>query len=214
MKSKKNRILGTVTLMLFVVLTACNDGKKEAEEMKLEAEKTEMEANQQRETEMKKMEEEEKKAMAMETSIAGKAMSNGDLSTLVAALKAADLATMLSEPGNYTVFAPSNQAFSKLPEGTIDNLMKPENKVGLQNVLKYHVVSGKITSDKLMEAIKGGKGKYTFKTVGGEELTAMMDGDQYVIQDSRGKKSQVVQGNVDASNGIVYIINDVLMAKK
>ncbi len=213
MKLKMNRILGTVTCMLFLVLTACNDGKKEAEKMKMDAEKVEMEATQKKDMEMKKMEE-EKRVMAMETSIAGKAMSNDDLSTLVAALKAADLATMLSEPGNYTVFAPSNQAFSKLPEGTVDNLLKPENKEGLQNVLKYHVVSGKITSDKLMEAIKGGKGKYTFKTVGGEELTAMMDGDQFMIQDSRGKKSQVVQGNVDASNGIVYIINDVLMAKK
>ena len=213
MKLKMNRIIGTVTCMLFLVLTACNDGKKEAEKMKMEAEKVEMEATQKKDMEMKKMEE-EKRVMAMETSIAGKAMSNDDLSTLVAALKAADLTTMLSEPGNYTVFAPSNQAFSKLPEGTVDNLLKPENKEGLQNVLKYHVVSGKITSDKLMEAIKGGKGKYTFKTVGGEELTAMMDGDQFMIQDSRGKKSQVVQGNVDASNGIVYIINDVLMAKK
>ncbi|WP_246288441.1 fasciclin domain-containing protein [Winogradskyella costae] len=208
-----NRILGIVTCMLFVVTTACNDGKKEEEKMKMEAEKVEMEANQQKEMEDKKMEE-ERKAMAMEISIAGKAMSNEDLTTLVAALKAADLATMLSEPGNYTVFAPSNQAFSKLPEGTVDNLLKPENKESLQGVLQYHVVPGKITSDKLMEAIKGGKGKYTFKTVTGEELTAMMDGDQYVIQDSRGKKAQVVQGNIDASNGIVYIINDVLMAKK
>ncbi|WP_040756179.1 fasciclin domain-containing protein [Winogradskyella psychrotolerans] len=208
-----NRILGTVTCMLFVVLTACNDGKKDAEKMKMEAEKVEVEAMDKKDMEMKNMEE-EKKAMAKETSITGKALSNTDLSTLVAALKAADLTTMLSEPGNYTVFAPSNQAFSKLPEGTVDNLLKPENKESLKSVLQYHVVSGKITSDKLMEAIKGGKGKYTFKTVTGEELTAMMDGDQYVIQDSRGKKSQVVQGNVDASNGIVYIINDVLMAKK
>ena len=213
MKLKMNRILGTVMCMLLVVLTACNDGKKEEEKMKMDAEKVEMEATQKKDMEMKKMEE-ERMAMAMETSIAGKAMSNNDLSTLVAALKAADLATMLSEPGNYTVFAPSNQAFSKLPTGTVDNLLKPENKESLQSVLQYHVVSGKITSDKLKDAIKGGKGKYTFKTVGGDELTAMMDGDQFMIQDSRGKKSQVVQGNVDASNGIVYIINDVLMAKK
>lgn len=213
MKLKMNRILGTVMCMLLVVLTACNDGKKEEEKMKMDAEKVEMEATQKKDMEMKKMEE-ERMAMAMETSIAGKAMSNNDLSTLVAALKAADLATMLSEPGNYTVFAPSNQAFSKLPEGTVDNLLKPENKESLQSVLQYHVVSGKITSDKLKDAIKGGKGKYTFKTVGGDELTAMMDGDQFMIQDSSGKKSQVVQGNVDASNGIVYIINDVLMAKK
>jgi len=158
--------------------------------------------------------EEEKKTMAMESSIAGKAMATDDLTTLVAALKAADLDTMLSEPGEYTVFAPSNNAFSKLPEGTVENLMKPENKEMLQNILQYHVVSGKITSDNLMAAIKGAKGKYTFKTVAGEELTAMMDGDQFVIKDATGTKSQVVQGNVDASNGIVYIVNDVLMAKR
>ncbi|WP_229724563.1 fasciclin domain-containing protein [Winogradskyella forsetii] len=199
--------------MLFVVITACDDGKKEAERMKMEAEKMEIEAKEQKDLEMKKMEE-EKKAMEMKNSIAGKAMANEDLSTLVAALKAADLANMLSEPGDYTVFAPSNNAFEKLPKGTVDNLLKPENKETLQSVLQYHVVSGKITSDEMMAAIKGAKGKYTFKTVAGEELTAMMDGDQFVIKDSRGEKSQVVQGNVDASNGIVYIINDVLMAKK
>ncbi|WP_244954738.1 fasciclin domain-containing protein [Winogradskyella helgolandensis] len=211
MKLKMNRILAGVMCMLFVVTTACNDSKKEEEKREMEAAKIEMEANQK--VDMENMEE-EKKAMAMETSVAGKAIANEDLSTLVAALKAADLVTMLSEPGNYTVFAPSNQAFSKLPEGTVDNLLKPENKESLQGILKYHVVSGKLTSDQLLKAIKGGKGKYTFKTVAGEELTIMMDGDQYMIQDSRGKKSQVVQGNVDASNGIVYVINDVLMTKK
>ncbi len=213
MKFRMNKILGTVMCMLFVVITACDDGKKEAERMKMEAEKMEIEAKEQKDLEMKKMEE-EKKAMEMKNSIAGKAMANEDLSTLVAALKAADLANMLSEPGDYTVFAPSNNAFEKLPKGTVDNLLKPENKETLQSVLQYHVVSGKITSDEMMAAIKGAKGKYTFKTVAGEELTAMMDGDQFVIKDSRGEKSQVVQGNVDASNGIVYIINDVLMAKK
>ncbi|WP_229720421.1 fasciclin domain-containing protein [Winogradskyella helgolandensis] len=211
MKLKMNRILAGVMCMLFVVTTACNDGEKEEEKREMEAAKIEMEANQK--VDIENMEE-EKKAMAMETSVAGKAIANEDLSTLVAALKAADLVAMLSEPGDYTVFAPSNQAFSKLPEGTVDNLLKAENKESLQGILKYHVVSGKLTSDQLLEAIKGGKGKYTFKTVAGEELTIMMDGDQYMIQDSRGKKSQVVQGNVDASNGIVYVINDVLMTKK
>lgn len=213
MKFKMNRLLGAFMCFSLVVLTACNDGKKEEEKMKMETEKMEMQAKEKQDMEMKRMEDEKKK-MDMSNSIAGKAMANEDLSTLVAALKAADLATMLSEPGNYTVFAPSNQAFSKLPEGTVDNLLLPENKTKLQSVLQYHVVSGKITSDQLMEAIKGGKGKYSFKTVAGEELTAMMDGDQFMIKDSRGKKSQVVQGNVDASNGIFYIINDVLMAKK
>ncbi|MBU2927669.1 fasciclin domain-containing protein [Winogradskyella psychrotolerans] len=207
-----NRTIGVVMCVLVLGITACNDAKKEEDNSVMETEKMEMADKQQQATEMEKMEE-EKKAMAIETSITGKAISNKDLSTLVTALKAADLATMLSEPGNYTVFAPSNQAFSKLPEGTVDALLKPENKENLQSILKYHVVSGQITSDKLMEAIKGGNGKYTFKTVTGKELTAMMDGDQYVIHDSRGEKSEVVLGSVEASNGIVYIINDVLMTK-
>lgn len=212
MKFKMNRILGTITCVMLVALTACNDGKKEEEKMKMEQERMEMEAAEKEEMEMK--EKEEAKMMAMENSIASKAMNDESLSTLVAALKAADLATMLSEPGNYTVFAPTNQAFSKLPEGTVDNLLMAENKEKLQSVLQYHVVSGKMTSDKFAEAIKGANGNYKFKTVTGEELTAMMDGDQLVIKDSRGKKSQVVRGNVDASNGIVYVVNDVLMAKK
>jgi len=212
MKLSTNRIFGTMMGVALVAMTACNDGKKE-EEMKMEEERMEMEAQEKEKMEMEKKEMEEKE-MAMENSIAGKAMSNDDLSTLVSALKSAELDAMLSEPGNYTVFAPSNNAFDKLPEGTVDNLMKPENKEMLQKVLQYHVVSGKMTSDKFAESIKGANGKYKFKTVAGEELTAMMDGDQFMIMDSRGKKSQVVQGNVDASNGIVYVINDVLMAKK
>lgn len=212
MKFKMNRVFGTIMCVMLVALTACNDGKKEEEKMKMEQEKMEMEAAEKEKMEME--EKEEAKKMAMENSIAGKAMKNENLSTLVTALKSADLATMLSEPGNYTVFAPTNQAFSKLPEGTVDNLLMAENKEKLQSILQYHVVSGKMTSDKFAEAIKGANGNYKFKTVTGEELTAMMDGDQFVIKDSRGKTSQVVKGNVDASNGIVYVVNDVLMAKK
>ncbi|MGB3608089.1 MAG: fasciclin domain-containing protein [Psychroserpens sp.] len=217
MKLKTTKIFGTLMCLMLLTLTACDDGKKEkeAERMKMETEKMEMQEKAEKEKmvmEEQKMAEEKK--MAMENSIAGKAMATEDLSTLVAALKAADLAGMLSEPGNYTVFAPSNQAFSKLPKGTVETLLKPENKDQLQSVLQYHVVSGKITSDKLAEAIKGAKGSYTFNTVKGEELTAMMSGDQYVIKDASGKKAQVIQGNVEASNGIVYIIDTVLMAKK
>lgn len=215
MKFRTNRIFGALVCLMLVTLTACNDGKKEAEEKaKMEQEQVEMEMKAAKVEKEQKMKEEADKKMAMESSIAGKAMATEDLSTLVAALKAADLATMLSEPGEYTVFAPSNQAFSKLPAGTVDNLLLPENKENLQGVLQYHVVPGKITSDKLAAAIKGAKGKYVFKTVKGEELTATMSGDQFVIMDSRGKKAQVIQGNVDASNGIVYIIDTVLMAKK
>ena len=159
-----------------------------------------------------KMDEETEAARA--NSIAGLAQVNADLSSLTMVLQSAQLDTMLMKPGSYTVFAPSNHAFEKLPEKTRQELMLPENKAELTSVLQYHVAPGRITSDKLDMAIKNGGGEYTFKTVNGDELTAMKNGDQIVIKDGRGKKAQVIKGNVEASNGIVYIIDDVLMAKK
>ena len=213
MKFKRQTIFFGLVLSALVLTTACKDEEKEAETMRVENERIEKEAAEKAEMEKKAMEEEMKK-VAIENSIASKAKATEDLSTLTTALEAAELDAMLSEPGNYTVFAPSNNAFSKLPSGTIDELVKPENKEQLANLLKYHVVSGSLTSDKFAAAIKGANGKYAFKTVKGEELTAMMDGDQFVIMDSRGKKANVVQGNVEASNGIVYVIDNVLMSKK
>lgn len=207
-----NVYLGLV-LSALVLTTSCKDEEKEKEAMRAETERVEKEAAEKAVMEQKAKEEEMRK-VAMENSIAYKAKATEDLSTLVTAVEAAELDAMLSEPGSYTVFAPSNNAFSKLPEGTLENLTKPENKEMLQGVLQYHVVPGTITSDRFAAAIKGANGAYKFKTVGGEELTAMMDGDQFVIKDSRGKKAHVVQGNVEASNGIVYVIDNVLMAKK
>lgn len=193
--------------------TACGDDKKKEEQVKLETQKK---ADEEKAKIAMKAEEDKKKmeAEAMANSIAAKAMGNENLSTLVTAVKAADLAPMLSEPGSYTVFAPTNNAFGKLPKGTVENLVKPENKEILTGILQYHVVKGTIDADKLSSAIKAGNGKYIFKTVKGSELTAMMDGEQIVIQDSRGKKAQVVLGNVEASNGIVHVIDNVLMEKK
>lgn len=213
MTFKKSNILFAAALTAFVFVSSCEDGKKKEEQLRIETERVEMEA-----AEKAKMEtqakEAEMKEQARANSIAGQAMMNKDLSTLAGALQAADLSAMLSEPGNYTVFAPSNQAFEKLPQQKRDELMLPENKEMLAEVLTYHVVPGVITSDKLAAAIKGANGSYTFKTVKGEELTAMMNGDQYVIKDGSGKKAQVILGNVEASNGIIYIIDTVLMAKK
>lgn len=207
------RNLTILSLVGMFAITSCDDGKKQAEldKVKIEAEaqatamKLEAEAA---------AEKEEMRKEAEANSIAAKAMGTESLSTLVAALKAADLATMMMEPGSYTVFAPSNSAFAALPKGTVENLLKPENKEALTKVLQYHVVKGKITADELAKAIETGKGKYTFGTVTGGELTAMRDGDQFIIKDSRGKKAQVVLGNVDASNGVVHVIDNVLMEKK
>lgn len=184
------------------------DAEKKAVEEKIAMEEAKVEA------EAVRIKEEAKKKEMMATSIAAVAGKNEELSTLLSAVKAAELDKMLSEPGSYTVFAPNNNAFEKLPKGlAIAELAKPENKELLTKVLKYHVVEGEITSDKLVEAINGAKGKYTFSTVTGNELTASLKGDQIVLKDEKGNKTQVILGNVKASNGIVHVINDVLMFK-
>ncbi len=212
MKFKKLSIALIVVMMSSIALTSCKDDKKEAEMM--EKERMEMEAAQEQEQMEMKAKEDAMMEEARANSIAGMAMNNNDLSTLVSALQSADLATMLSEPGNYTVFAPSNDAFAKLPKATLDGLMMAENKEKLTNVLQYHVVSGKVTSDQLAAAIKDAKGNYKFKTVAGTELTASMTGDKIFITDGTGKKAQVVVANQEASNGVVHVIDAVLMAKK
>ncbi|MEO6348705.1 MAG: fasciclin domain-containing protein [Aquaticitalea sp.] len=216
MKFQKLSVALVALMISSLTFTSCKDDKKEAEKMRMETEKVDMENAKKAEQEQMDMKAKED-AMKMdqqEKSIAGMAMKNNDLSTLVTALKAADLATMLSESGAYTVFAPSNEAFAKLPKATLDALLMPENKDMLKGVLQYHVVAGKITSDQLAAAIKGAKGSYKFKTVTGDELTASMKGDQFIITDATGKKAQVILGNQDASNGIVHVIDAVLMAKK
>ncbi|APA65956.1 fasciclin domain-containing protein [Maribacter sp. 1_2014MBL_MicDiv] len=211
----KTRNIKNFALMTFAVLAfaSCNDQKKKDADKKAMEEKVAME-----EAEMKaeetRMQEEAKKKEMMATSIAAVASKNEELSTLVSALKAADLDQMLSEPGSYTVFAPSNNAFEKLPKKmSIAELGKPENKEMLTQVLQYHVVSGVITSDKLVEAINGANGKYTFTTVGGKDLTASLKGDKINLKDEKGNRTEIVLGNVDASNGVVHVINDVLIMK-
>ena len=157
----------------------------------------------------------EQKKMEMEhTSRAAEAIATADKSNLVSSLQAGDVATIMKEDeGPFTVFAPSNAAFDKVPKATLDKLMMPENKADLQTVLKYHVVSGEITSADLAKAIKDNNGTYTFKTVEGAELTAMMSGDKIVLKDGNGKTATVVQADVDASNGVVHVIDAVVMKK-
>lgn len=210
---KNTSILFGAALTALVLVSSCEDNKKKEEQMRIETERVERESAEKARMEME-AEEARLKEEARANSIAGQAMKNEDLTTLVSALQSADLAAMLSEPGEYTVFAPSNQAFEKLTQKQRDELMKPENKQMLTDVLTYHVVKGAITSDKFAEAIKGAKGSYKFKTVKGDELIASMSGDQFVIKDATGKKAQVILGNVEASNGRIYIIDTVLMFKK
>ncbi|MEP7014813.1 MAG: fasciclin domain-containing protein [Verrucomicrobiota bacterium] len=139
------------------------------------------------------------------------AMNSKDHTTLVAAVKAADLVTTLESKGPFTVFAPTNEAFEKLPAGTVDTLVKPENKKQLTGILTYHVVSGKVTAEKLATQIKAGGGKAELKTVNGETLTAKMDGDSVVLTDAKGGMSKVTVADVMQSNGVIHVIDTVLM---
>lgn len=211
----KTRNIKNLALIAFAALAlgSCKDQAKMDADKKAMEEKVAMEEANVKAEEMKVKEEAKQKEM-MATSIAAVASKNAELSTLVSAVKAADLDNMLSEPGSYTVFAPSNNAFEKLPKKmSIAELGKPENKELLTQILQYHVVSGVITSDKLVEAINGANGKYTFTTVGGKDLTASLKGDKIVLKDEKGNKTEVVLGNVKASNGVVHVINDVLLMK-
>lgn len=141
------------------------------------------------------------------------AVNSKDHTTLVAAVKAADLVETLSGKGPFTVFAPTNEAFNKLPKGTVETLLKPENKKMLQSVLTYHVVAGKWNAVDIAKAIKAGNGKAELKTVQGGKLWAMMDGKKLVLTDEKGMKSTVTIADVNQSNGVIHIVDAVLMHK-
>lgn len=134
-----------------------------------------------------------------------------NLSTLVAAVKAAGLVDTLSGKGPFTVFAPDNDAFNKLPAGTVDTLVKPENKADLTKILTYHVVAGKMDSKAIAKAIKKGHGMATLKTVQGGTLTAKMDGSKLVLTDEKGGTSTVTTADVYQSNGVAHVVDTVLM---
>ena len=133
--------------------------------------------------------------------------------TLVAALKAAGLVGTLKGAGPFTVFAPTNAAFAALPAGTVDTLMKPENKGMLTGVLTYHVVPGKVDSAALTKMIMDGKGSTTFKTVAGGMLTAKSVGGRLVITDEKGGSSTVTIADVYQSNGVIHVVDKVLLPK-
>jgi uncharacterized surface protein with fasciclin (FAS1) repeats len=139
------------------------------------------------------------------------AVNSKDHTTLVAAVKAAGLVDTLQSPGPFTVFAPTNEAFGKLPAGTVDTLLKPENKKTLTNVLTYHVVSGRLTAKDLMEKIKAGNGKAMLKTVEGADLTFAEKDGKLWIWDAKGGSAQVTIRNVMQSNGVIHVIDTVLL---
>ncbi|MGK0378158.1 fasciclin domain-containing protein [Patiriisocius sp. Uisw_017] len=194
--------------MVALLFAACDDTKKKEAEAKAEAEKMEMEAN----AEAEKMEMEAKATFDANT-IAAVAMGNDNFTTLVAALKQAGLAETFMQEGAYTVFAPTNDAFAKIPQGTLDTLMSEAGKATLQNLLKYHVVSGEFKAEAVMKAIADNKNAYNVTTLAGENITLSVNDGKVMIKDANGNMSTVVIADVDASNGVIHAIDTVIMPK-
>jgi uncharacterized surface protein with fasciclin (FAS1) repeats len=140
------------------------------------------------------------------------AVNSADHTTLVAAVKAAGLVQTLEGPGPFTVFAPTNEAFNKLPAGTVDTLLKPENKATLTKVLTYHVVAGRLSSHDLMKKIKDGNGTAELTTVEGGKLWVTLQGGKHIqLKDEKGGTAMVTIANVFQSNGVIQVVDTVLM---
>jgi len=150
-------------------------------------------------------------AMFPTKNIIQNALNSADHTTLVAAVKAAGLVDTLEGPGPFTVFAPTNEAFAKLPAGTVDTLVKPENKATLTKILTYHVVAGRLSTNEIMKMIKAGNGKAELKTVSGGSLWAMQRDGKIWLQDEKGGTASITIANVYQSNGMIQVIDSVLM---
>lgn len=150
-------------------------------------------------------------AMYSTKTIVDNAVNSKDHTTLVAAVKAAGLVDTLAGPGPFTVFAPTNAAFARLPAGTVETLLKPESKGTLTSVLTYHVVAGRMTSSDIAKAIKAGHGRATLTTVQGEPLTATMHGKMLMLTDAKGGHAMITIANVLQSNGVIHVVDTVLM---
>ena len=150
-------------------------------------------------------------AMYPTKNIVENAVNSKDHTTLVAAVKAAGLVPTLESKGPFTVFAPTNEAFDALPKGTVETLLKPENKAKLTGILTYHVVAGKLSSMDLMKMIKEGNGKATLKTVNGENIFITMKGKNLMVTDENGGSAMITIADVNQSNGVIHVINKVLI---
>jgi uncharacterized surface protein with fasciclin (FAS1) repeats len=149
--------------------------------------------------------------MYADKDIIDNAVNSADHTTLVAAVKAAGLVDTLKGPGPFTVFAPTNAAFAALPAGTVDTLLKPENKPTLTKILTYHVVPGRLDSTAIAARIRAGGGSATLTTVQGEPLKVWMQGDNVVLTDAKGNTATVTTANVYQSNGVIHVVDKVLM---
>lgn len=152
-------------------------------------------------------------AMYPSKNIVENAVNSKDHTTLVAAVKAAGLVDVLQSDGPFTVFAPTNAAFDKLPDGTVATLLKPENKEQLQTILKYHVVAGKWNAKAIAKLIKKGDGKAVIKTVSGGTLTAWSKGGDVYVTDENGNSAKVTIADVNQSNGVIHVVDAVLLPK-
>jgi uncharacterized surface protein with fasciclin (FAS1) repeats len=152
-------------------------------------------------------------AFAQTETIVGVAAGNDNFTTLVAAVKAADLVGTLSSEGPFTVFAPVNSAFEALPAGTVESLLKPESKGALTGILTYHVVAGKYMAADVVNAIKGNNGSFAVKTVQGGMITLSLSGDKVMLKDEKGNMATVAIADVAASNGVIHAIDAVVMPK-
>ena len=150
-------------------------------------------------------------AMYPSKNIIENAVNSKDHETLVKAVKAAGLVDTLSGPGPFTVFAPTDAAFAKLPKGTLETLLKPENKDKLAKILTYHVVKANAMSDAIAKMIKDDGGKHPITTVSSDKLVAMLKGDKIVLEDEKGGTATVTIANVGQSNGVIHVIDDVLL---
>nr|WP_243452726.1 fasciclin domain-containing protein [Polymorphobacter multimanifer] len=149
-------------------------------------------------------------AMSPTKDIIDNAFNSNDHTTLVAAVKAAGLVDTLKGPGPFTVFAPTDAAFAKLPAGTVETLVKPENKATLTSILTYHVVAGKVSAADVVKAIKDGGGKAELTTVQGGKLTASMMGDRVMLSDAKGGMAHVTIADVNQSNGVIHVVDGVV----
>jgi uncharacterized surface protein with fasciclin (FAS1) repeats len=150
-------------------------------------------------------------AMLRSRDIIDNAVNSADHTTLVAAVKAAGLVETLKSKGPFTVFAPTNEAFAKLPSGTVDMLVKPENKEMLTKILTYHVLAGKFDSQLIAKRIRKGHGSARFTTVNGDTLTASMSGKDLILRDVKGGMARVTTGDVYQSNGVIHVVDSVLL---
>ena len=150
-------------------------------------------------------------AMYPSKNIVQNAVNSADHTTLVAAVKAAGLVETLQSAGPFTVFAPTNAAFNKLPEGTVATLVKPENKATLTKILTYHVIAGRLDAKAIAQLIKEGKGSAMLKTVSGGTLKASMKGKKLIINDEKDGMSEVTISDVYQSNGVIHVVDTVLL---